>query len=167
MALRIAAAVTASLPRETTERKQREPLDLRLGFSLGQVGVSATSAVSGGSYLYVQSSLMFNRNLGVGARYAFRLFPTIWDDHLLSAGIRLQIPYEKAVFFATELGYLQSFGGGRGISHLLGGRVVPVAGGEDEFIFELLPVALYFDLDTGEVVFMLELLALVVFFPLK
>jgi hypothetical protein len=105
--------------------------------------------------------------LGVSARYAARLFPQIWDNHLLSVELRLHIPPKKEVFFAMELGYLQSIGKLRQISHLLGGRLIPIAGGEDEATFELLPVALYFDLATGEGVFMLELLAVKILFPLK
>jgi hypothetical protein len=161
-----AAAARGSRPR-TEARKQREPLDLLLGFSPGQVGVSASSAVAGGSYFYTRSNLMFNRHLGVGARYAFRLFPTIWADHLLSFDLRFQAPLENDIWVVVEGGYLFSFGKQGFGSHLVGVRLSPFAGGEDQFMFELLPMALYFDLSTGEAVFMLELLALVVFFPLK
>ena len=163
LAIRIAGAVAAP-PRREADRKQREPLEVTPGFGLGQMGVSAGSSVSGGSYLYLRSSLMANDFLGVSTRYAFRLFPTIWDNHLLSVELRLKIPPGKEVFFAMELGYLLSFGGQQEASHLLGGRVIPIAGGEDEFFFELLPIALYFDLDTGQPVFILELLAMELLF---
>lgn len=163
LAIRIAGAA-ATPPGKATDRKQREPLELTPGFGLGQTGVSAGSSVPGGSYFYLRGSLIVNDFVGVSGRYAFRLFPTIWDNHLLSTHLRLQIPPRKEVFFAMELGYLRSFGGQKGVSHLLGGRVVPIAGGEDEATFELLPVALYFDLDSGEPVFMLELLALELLF---
>jgi hypothetical protein len=123
-------------------------------------------AVAGGSYFYARTSLMFNRNLGVGARYAFRLFPTIWADHLLNFDLRLQAPLENDIWFIVEGSYLFNFGKQGFGSHHVGLRISPFAGGEDEFLFELLPVALYFDLETGDPVFMLELLALVVFFPL-
>ena len=161
----IGAAAAAAARRDKIP-KERKPLDLYLGFSLGQVGVSASSAVPGGSYFYARSALMFNRNLGLGARYAFRLFPTIWEDHLLSAELRFQAPLENDIFIVLEGGYLLDFGGHGAVSHLVGARLSPIAGGEDEFLFELLPMALYFDLDTGKAVFMLELLSLMVFFPL-
>jgi hypothetical protein len=164
LAVRIGAAAEEAASRKEAERKQREPLQLHLGVSLGQEGVSASSAVEGGSYFYAQSLLMFNRNLGLGARYAFRLFPAIWEDHLLSVDLRFQAPLENDIYFVLEGSYMLDFGGQ--LSHLAGARLSPLAGGEDEFMFQLLPVALYFDLETGEAVFMLELLALVVFFPL-
>jgi hypothetical protein len=166
LAIGIGAVATEAGSRKKAEREKREPLDLFLGFSLGQVGVSAGSGVDGGSYLYAQSLLMFNRNLGLGARYAFRLFPIIWEDHLLTADLRFQVPLEKDIFIILEGSYLLDFGGQGAVSHLVGARLSPIAGGEDEFLFELLPVALYFDLDTGEPVFMLQLLSLMVFFPL-
>jgi hypothetical protein len=167
----LASAITEAAVREsqarTADRKQREPLELYLGFSPGQMGVSASSAVAGGSYFYARGALMFNRHLGVGARYAFRLFPTIWADHLVSSELRLQAPLLNDVWFVLEGGYLFSYGKQGFGSHLLGARLSPFAGGEDEFMFELLPMALYFDLATGEAVFMLELLSLMIYFPLK
>ncbi len=166
LAIQIGAAATKAGSRKEAERKKREPRDLFLGVSLGQVGVSSGSTVGGGSYFYAQSLLMFNRTLGLGARYAFRLFPTIWEDHLLSVDLRFQAPLENDIFYVVEGSYLLGFGGQGALSHLVGARLSPFAGGEDEFLFELLPVAVYFDLDTGKAVFMLELLTLVVFFPL-
>jgi hypothetical protein len=166
MAIRIAAAAVAARQKKTVARKTRKPLEPFLGFSPGQVGVSSGSVVAGGSYFYARTSLMFNRNLGVGARYAFRLFPTIWADHLLNFDLRLQAPLENDIWFIVEGSYLFNFGKQGFGSHHVGLRISPFAGGEDEFLFELLPVALYFDLETGDPVFMLELLALVVFFPL-
>ena len=166
LAVRIGSAAAQASSRVEKERRKREPRDLFLGFSLGQVGVSAGSTVAGGSYFYTQSLLMFNRNLGLGAHYAFRLFPSIWDEHLLSADLRFQAPLENDIFFVVEASYLIDFEGQEPASHLVGARLSPFAGGEEEFLFELLPVALYFDLDTGKAVFMLELLAVVVFFHL-
>ena len=165
LANRIGAAAAEAGARMDAQREKRDPIDLFPGFSVGQVGVSAGSTVAGGSYFYARSLLMFNRNLGLDARYAFRIFPTIWEDQLLSAGLLCHVPLGTEALLVVEGAYLFNFDGKGNASHLIGARLSPLAGGEEEFLFELLPVALYFDLDTGEAVFMLELLALVVFLP--
>jgi len=136
------------------------PLDLTLGFGLGQEGVSAGSAVAGGSYLYLETLALLNGLVGIDVRYAFRLFPTWGGSHLLSSHLRLQVPPNKELFLVGELGYLLSIDEQGRPSHSVGARLVPIAGGEDEFIFELLPVGLYLDVSTWEAVFTLELLTM-------
>jgi hypothetical protein len=49
------------------------------------------------------------------------------------------------------------------LSHLVGPCLVPIAGGDDEVFFEVLPMALYLDTQTGEAVVTLGLLAVTVF----
>lgn len=92
--------------------------------------------MAGGSYLYLETLALLNGLVGIDARYAFRLFPTWGGSHLLSIDDQGQP------------------------SHSIGARLVPIAGGEDEFIFELLPVGLYLDVNTWKAVFTLELLTM-------
>ena len=155
----ISEAAARRPPRETAARKP-SPLEWALGFGLGQEGVSASSTVAGGSYLYLETLALVNDRIGIEARYAVGLFPEAWTNHLLGANLRLQIPLGDEVLLAGGLGYLLSIGADGHLSHLLGARLVPIAGGEDEFLIELLPLGLYFDLDTGQAVFTLELLTI-------
>jgi hypothetical protein len=157
------AAEWLPAPKEAS-RKERSPLQAALGFGLGQQGVSASSAVAGGSYLYLEGLALLNRFVGINARYAFRLFPTAGGSHLLSTHLRFQVPPGKEVFLAGELGYLLSLDPQGMPSNLVGVRLTPIAGGEDEFFFELLPVALYLDVDDWKPVFTLELLSIKVLF---
>jgi hypothetical protein len=160
LAAGIAGAAVSSPPPRKAAGQPRSPLELSLGFGLGQEGVSASSGIGGGSYLYLETLLLLNRFIGLDARYAFRLFPTAWGSHLLSTHFRLHLPPRKEVFMAGELGYLLSVDAQGQPAHFIGARLVPIAGGEEEFFVELLPVALYLDVDTWEAVFTLELLTM-------
>jgi len=160
----IVAAVAAAPGAVGQPAPERTPLEAAWGFGLGQQGVSTSSAVAGGSYLYLEGLVLFNRFVGINARYAFRLFPTAGGSHLLSTHLRFQVPPGKELFFVGEVGYLLSLEPQRVPSHLVGVRLTPIAGGEDEFYFELLPMALYLDLKTGKPVFALELLSIKLLF---
>jgi hypothetical protein len=151
----VAAAAGAGQP-----APEKAPLKAAFGFGLGQQGVSASPAVAGGSYLYLEGLALFNRFVGINARYALRLFPTAGGSHLLSTHLRLQVPPGKEMFFVGELGYLLSLEPQGVPAHLVGVRLTPISGGEDEFYFELLPVALYLDVETWKPVFTLELLSI-------
>jgi hypothetical protein len=140
------------------------PLEAAWGFGIGHQGVSASPAVPGGSYLYLEGLALLNRFVGINARYALRLFPTAGGSHLLGTHLRFQVPPGKEVFLAAELGYLLSLEPQEQPAHLVGARLTPIAGGEDEFFFELLPVALYFDVATGKPVLTLELLSFRILF---
>jgi len=162
---RLAAGITGAFvsppPPKTAARKPRMPRTLNLGFGTGLEGMSAGPGVAGGSYLYVESLALLNSLVGIDARYAFRLFPTAWGNHLLSTHLRVHVhPQKEEVFIAGSLGYLLSIDDQGRLSHFIGARLVPIAGGEDEFFFELLPMGLYLDVETGEAVFTLELLAM-------
>jgi hypothetical protein len=160
----IVAAVATAPGAVGQPAPERTPLEAAWGFGLGQQGVSASSAVAGGSYLYLEGLVLFNRFVGINARYAFRLFPTAGGSHLLSTHLRFQVPPGKELFFAGELGYLLSLEPQGAPAHLVGVRLIPIAGGEDEFYFELLPMALYLDVETWKPVFALELLSIKLLF---
>ncbi len=160
----IVAAVAAAAGAAGQPAPERAPLKAAWGFGLGQQGVSASPAVAGGSYLYLEGLALFNRFVGINARYAFRLFPAAGGSHLLSTHLRFQVPPGKELFFVGELGYLLSLEPQGVPAHLVGVRLIPIAGGEDEFYFELLPMALYLDVKTGKPVFALELLSIKLFF---
>lgn len=164
LAAGIAAAAAAGRALKPETKRELPPLEPSVGIGLGQEGVSAGSGVSGGSYLYLDALAMLNRFVGIDAGYALRLFPSFGGSHLLRTHLRVHVPLAKDAYTALGLGYLLSMDAGGASSHLVGGRVAPIAGGDDEVFFELLPVALYFDVETGEAVFTLELLAVTVFF---
>ena len=153
---RLAAGIQGSAYREVP----RPPADLKLGLGVGQSGVSASSGVGGGSYLYLEGLALLNRFVGIDARYALRLFPTLGGSQLVSTHLRFHVPPKKEVFVIGELGYLLSLDEQGGLSHLVGARLTPIAGGEDEFFFELLPMGLYLDTESWEAVFTLELLSI-------
>lgn len=164
LAAGIVAAVAAAGGAAGQPAPERVPLKAAFGLGLGQQGVSASSTVAGGSYLYFEGLALLNRFVGIDARYAFRLFPTAGGSHLLSTHLRFQVPPGKELFFAGELGYLLSLEPQGTPAHLVGVRLIPIAGGEDEFYFELLPMALYLDVKTWKPVFVLELLSMKLLF---
>jgi hypothetical protein len=163
LAAGIAAAAAAARRPGPTRESDLPPLEPAVGLGLGQEGVSGSSGVAGGSYVYVEALTMLNRFVGVDAGYALRLFPSAGGSQLVRSHLSVHVPLGKDAFTVLGLGYLLNIDGAGRLSHLVGPCLVPIAGGDDEVFFEVLPMALYLDTQTGEAVVTLGLLAVTVF----
>lgn len=160
--LRNDCARVAGLVADRRPRKVTPPKRAFSGFvKLGQEGVSRSSSIGGGSYVYVALAAELNKVLGVDVRYAIVLFPTPFQDHLVSGRILFHVPLSSEVSITPGLGYLLSTNYRDPPEHWIGLSLCPVSSGDLGGVsIELLPFALFWRPGTRELALTFELVAL-------
>ena len=159
----VARAVAASLPaprRPDTPHQPPPEVELDAYVRLGQAGVSRTATVSGGSYVYTELSVEMDRVVGLSLRYTTGLLPAPFVDHLVDARLRMNVPVGDQVYLGLGLAWMLSTALGQPPVHWIGFRLCPVYSGDlDGFSVELLPVTLFLDPLSGEVLVSVELVS--------
>lgn len=150
--------------------KEGKPREIKavVGFRLGQEGVTEAPAVAGGSYLYGEVLGEFNRIFGISLKYAAGLFPTYSENHLITVLSRLNIRLAEELYTAVSVGYMVSTDYRTVLRHYIGARVSPVHSGNMGGIsIELLPFSLFFDVESWQPVFTIELMSIAFWLPYK
>jgi hypothetical protein len=165
-----ATLVRSSRQSQIVPEKEKKPREFKavVGFRLGQEGVTAAPTVEGGSYLYGEVLGEFNRIFGISLKYAAGLFPTYSKNHLITVLSRLNIRLSEELYTAVSIGYMISTDYRTVLRHYIGARVSPIHSGNLGGIsIELLPFSLFFDVESWQPVFAIELLSIAFWLPYK
>jgi hypothetical protein len=150
-----------------TERKPLK-LDAVIGFRLGQEGVTSAPAIDGGSYLYGEVLAELNRIFGFSLKYSTCLFPYYSANHLITALPRLNIRLADDLYTGLSLGYMLSTDYRSELRQYIGVRLCPIHSGNMMGIsIELLPFSVFFDVQSRQPVFMVELMSIAFWLPYK
>jgi hypothetical protein len=140
--------------------KIKPELEAAAGFGLGQENATAAPGIDGGSYFYAEVLTMLNNVLGISVKYQIGLFPRYSPNHLIMVLPRLNIRWQEDLYSALSFAYLISTDYRSQPYQYLGARICPVHSGDlDGISIELLPVTVLFNLENGQLLFMLQLLS--------